>query len=84
MLFRSVEYNNAVRDLFALPAVDVKPLLPGDETADEIRRSTSRERHDQLDGLVDAGLGHRMAWRQRRCGQGLQRKLMILPVRKAE
>lgn len=29
-----VEYNNAVRDLFALPTVDVKPLLPGDETAD--------------------------------------------------
>ena len=30
------EYNNAIRDLFALdPAsVDVKPLLPGDETAD--------------------------------------------------
>ena len=30
-------------------------------------------RHDELDRLVDAGLGHRMAWRQRRCGQGLQR-----------
>jgi mono/diheme cytochrome c family protein len=28
-----VEYNNAVRDLLALD-VDVKPLLPGDETAD--------------------------------------------------
>ena len=28
-----VEYNNAIRDLFALD-VDVKPLLPGDETAD--------------------------------------------------
>jgi hypothetical protein len=28
------EYNNAVRDLFALDGVDVKPLLPGDETAD--------------------------------------------------
>ncbi len=30
------EYNNAIRDLFALdPAsVDVRPLLPGDETAD--------------------------------------------------
>jgi hypothetical protein len=28
------EYNNAVRDLFALGDVDVKPLLPGDETAD--------------------------------------------------
>src|SRR5262249_39901812 len=30
------EYNNAIRDLFALdPAsIDVKPLLPGDETAD--------------------------------------------------
>ena len=27
------EYNNAVRDLFALDT-DVKPLLPGDETAD--------------------------------------------------
>ena len=27
------EYNNAIRDLFALE-VDVKPLLPGDETAD--------------------------------------------------
>ncbi len=27
------EYNNAVRDLFALD-IDVKPLLPGDETAD--------------------------------------------------
>ncbi len=27
------EYNNAIRDLFALD-VDVKPLLPGDETAD--------------------------------------------------
>src|ERR1019366_242537 len=27
------EYNNAIRDLFAL-AVDVKPLLPGDDTAD--------------------------------------------------
>ena len=27
------EYNNAVRDLFALD-LDVKPLLPGDETAD--------------------------------------------------
>src|SRR5262249_28066924 len=31
-----VEYNNAVRDLFAFDAssFDVKPLLPGDETAD--------------------------------------------------
>src|SRR6185503_1463035 len=28
-----VEYNNAVRDMFALD-FDVKPLLPGDETAD--------------------------------------------------
>jgi hypothetical protein len=28
-----VEYNNAIRDLFALD-LDVKPLLPGDETAD--------------------------------------------------
>jgi hypothetical protein len=28
------EYNNAVRDLFALSDVDVRPLLPGDETAD--------------------------------------------------
>lgn len=28
-----VEYNNAIRDLFALD-FDVKPLLPGDETAD--------------------------------------------------
>lgn len=28
------EYNNAVRDLFALGDVDVRPLLPGDETAD--------------------------------------------------
>ena len=30
------EYNNAIRDLFALDAaaVDVRPLLPGDETAD--------------------------------------------------
>jgi mono/diheme cytochrome c family protein len=28
-----VEYNNTIRDLFALD-VDVKPLLPGDETAD--------------------------------------------------
>jgi hypothetical protein len=28
-----VEYNNAVRDLLALE-IDVKPLLPGDETAD--------------------------------------------------
>src|SRR5579864_2122632 len=28
------EYNNAVRDLFALTDVDVRPLLPGDETAD--------------------------------------------------
>jgi hypothetical protein len=28
-----VEYNNAIRDLLALD-VDVKPLLPGDETAD--------------------------------------------------
>jgi hypothetical protein len=30
------EYNNAIRDLFAFDAgsVDVKPLLPGDETAD--------------------------------------------------
>ena len=28
-----VEYNNAIRDLFALE-FDVKPLLPGDETAD--------------------------------------------------
>lgn len=28
-----VEYNNAIRDLFALD-MDVKPLLPGDETAD--------------------------------------------------
>ena len=27
------EYNNAIRDLFALD-LDVKPLLPGDETAD--------------------------------------------------
>ena len=27
------EYNNAIRDLFALD-IDVKPLLPGDETAD--------------------------------------------------
>jgi mono/diheme cytochrome c family protein len=27
------EYNNAMRDLFALD-IDVKPLLPGDETAD--------------------------------------------------
>jgi len=27
------EYNNAIRDLFALD-VDVKPLLPGDDTAD--------------------------------------------------
>jgi mono/diheme cytochrome c family protein len=27
------EYNNAIRDLFALN-IDVKPLLPGDETAD--------------------------------------------------
>src|SRR6185503_4554930 len=27
------EYNNAIRDLFALD-VDLKPLLPGDETAD--------------------------------------------------
>ncbi len=27
------EYNNAIRDLFAL-GLDVKPLLPGDETAD--------------------------------------------------
>src|SRR5262245_16829009 len=27
------EYNNAIRDLFALD-VDVQPLLPGDETAD--------------------------------------------------
>ena len=27
------EYNNAIRDLFALD-VNVKPLLPGDETAD--------------------------------------------------
>jgi mono/diheme cytochrome c family protein len=27
------EYNNAIRDLFALE-VDVRPLLPGDETAD--------------------------------------------------
>jgi hypothetical protein len=27
------EYNNAIRDLFAVD-VDVKPLLPGDETAD--------------------------------------------------
>src|SRR5205823_9891835 len=27
------EYNNAIRDLLALD-VDVKPLLPGDETAD--------------------------------------------------
>src|SRR5262245_18218493 len=27
------EYNNAIRDLFALE-LDVKPLLPGDETAD--------------------------------------------------
>jgi len=29
----SEEYNNAIRDLFALD-VDVKPLLPGDNTAD--------------------------------------------------
>lgn len=28
-----VEYNNAIRDMFALE-FDVKPLLPGDETAD--------------------------------------------------
>jgi mono/diheme cytochrome c family protein len=28
-----VEYNNAIRDLFSLD-IDVKPLLPGDETAD--------------------------------------------------
>jgi len=28
-----VEFNNAIRDLFALD-VDIKPLLPGDETAD--------------------------------------------------
>ena len=28
-----VEYNNAIRDLLALD-IDVKPLLPGDETAD--------------------------------------------------
>src|SRR6202007_3255964 len=28
-----VKYNNAVRDLLALD-IDVKPLLPGDETAD--------------------------------------------------
>ena len=28
------EYNNAIRDLFALDAFDVKSLLPGDETAD--------------------------------------------------
>jgi mono/diheme cytochrome c family protein len=28
-----VEYNNAIRDLFALD-LDVKPLLPGDDTAD--------------------------------------------------
>src|SRR5262249_8278864 len=28
-----VEYNNAIRDLLALD-LDVKPLLPGDETAD--------------------------------------------------
>jgi hypothetical protein len=28
------EYNNAVRDLFAFGDVDVRPLLPGDETAD--------------------------------------------------
>src|SRR5262245_65480107 len=30
------EYNNAIRDLFAFDAAsfDVKPLLPGDETAD--------------------------------------------------
>jgi mono/diheme cytochrome c family protein len=28
-----MEYNNAIRDLFALD-LDVKPLLPGDETAD--------------------------------------------------
>src|SRR5207302_7747193 len=27
------EYNNAIRDLLALD-IDVKPLLPGDETAD--------------------------------------------------
>ena len=27
------EYNNAIRDLFALD-LDVKPLLPGDDTAD--------------------------------------------------
>jgi mono/diheme cytochrome c family protein len=27
------EYNNAIRDLFSLD-IDVKPLLPGDETAD--------------------------------------------------
>src|SRR5579872_6488803 len=27
------EYNNAIRDLFALD-MDVKPLLPGDDTAD--------------------------------------------------
>src|SRR4029077_1898131 len=27
------EYNNAVRDLFALD-LDVRPLLPGDDTAD--------------------------------------------------
>src|SRR6185369_10258729 len=27
------EYNHAIRDLFALN-LDVKPLLPGDETAD--------------------------------------------------
>src|SRR5262249_37191536 len=28
------EYNNAVRDLFALPDLDVTALLPGDDTAD--------------------------------------------------
>ena len=28
-----MEYNNAIRDLFALD-IDVKPLLPGDDTAD--------------------------------------------------
>ena len=28
------EYNNAVRDLFALDDIDVRSLLPGDETAD--------------------------------------------------
>ena len=30
----ATEYNNAVRDLFALDDIDVRPLLPGDETAD--------------------------------------------------